>query len=184
MSRRRPLADLDPAIKLELDRLLSNGRHTIKQVTQHLKAMGAPVSKSAVGRYSQNFERVAADIRMSREMAQVVGAELANTPDDSGRMVIESLQALLLRARIELGESGELDPQAVALLSRSAKDLQTALRSNTETSQKVRERALKDAAATVEKTAVVQGLSATTINIIKASILGLKDVSHGSAPAA
>lgn len=176
MSRRRPLANLDPALKEVLDRLLTEGRFTIREITTHLNKLGASISRSAVGRYSQHFERVAADIRATREMALAIGRELEAVPDgDSGRMVIESLQALLLRARIELGQNDEVDPSDLARLTRSAKDLQQALRTNIESEIRVRDRALKDAAAAVEEVATQEGLTAATVEAIRARILGIKE---------
>ena len=175
MGKRRPLRELDPAIKAELDRLLADDRHTIREVTGHLRKLGADVSKSAVGRYSQYFEHVTADMRLTREMANAIGKELADTPDDAGRMVIESLQALLLRARLQVGSESELDPKHVAMMCGAARDLQSALKLNIESSTKVRERAIAEAATAAESAAVAEGLSVSTIEAIKSRILGVKE---------
>lgn len=174
MGRKSSIRLLPDELRTELDRLLADGRHTIAEVTAHLRGLGAGVSRSAVHRYSQDFEKVAQDIRLAREMAQAIGRELEAVPDgDSGRLAIESLQALLLRARMQLASGDELDVAALAQLSRAAKDLQSALKSNVDVELKVRERAAREAADAAEQVAVEQGLSAGTVDAIKERILGI-----------
>jgi hypothetical protein len=165
---------LPPELRAELDRLLADGRFTLRDVTAHMRELGADVSKSAVHRYSQNFEEVAKDIRLAREMAQAIGKELEAMPDgDSGRLAIESLQALLLRARMQIAKDDELDVDEFSSLARAAKDLQSALKSNVDVEIKIRERAAKDAARAAEKVATERGLTSETIEAIKGSILGI-----------
>jgi hypothetical protein len=171
---RSSIRRLPAALRAELDRLLSDGRFTLRDVTAHMRSLGAKVSKSAVHRYSQDFERVAKDIRLAREMAVAIGRELEAVPDgDAGRLAIESLQALLLRARMQLAEGDELDIQELSHLSRAAKDLQTALKSNVETELKIRTRAAQEAARAAEKVARSEGLSADTVSAIQQAILGI-----------
>ena len=120
MNRRRPLRQLPPEIKSQLDRLLGDDKLTISQITNHLRALGAEVSRSAVGRYAQTHERIAADIRAARTMAEAVGNELQDVKGDSGRLVIESLQALLLRARMQMSEEDEIEAGELGKLTRAA----------------------------------------------------------------
>lgn len=173
---RSSIRRLPPELRAELDRLLADGRHTIRDVAAHLRELGADVSKSAVHRYSQDFERVAKDIRLAREMAVAIGRELEAVPDgDSGRLVIESLQTLILRARMQLADSeqGDLDIKELSHLSRAAKDLQAALKSNVEVELKIRTRAAQDAAEAAEEVGRAEGLTEGTIDQIRAKILGI-----------
>lgn len=166
---------LPDELRKEIDRLLVDGRYTLSDVTNHMRSLGAEVSRSAVARYSQDFERVADDIRLAREMANAIGRELDAAPEgDSGRLVIESLQALLLRARMQLTDGkDEIDVDEFAKLSRAAKDLASALKFNVDTELKVKQ-ALELASSKVEKVAAASGISAGTIEAIKASILGVQ----------
>jgi hypothetical protein len=174
MGTKSTIRRLPDELRKEIDRLLADGRHTIRDVTAHLQSMGAAVSKSAVHRYSQDFERVAQDIRLAREMANAIGRELEAVPDgDSGRLVIESLQALLLRARMQISNADELDVDDFAKLSRAAKDLAAALKSNVDTELSIRKRVAAEAAEAAETVATEQGLSGTTVEAIKARILGI-----------
>lgn len=173
--RKRPssITQLDGEVRSELDRLLTEGKFTITDITKHLQRLGAPVSRSAVHRYSQHQEQIASDIRYTREMATAIGRELEDVSGDAGRLVIESMQALLLRARMEMAEGDEIDPKSLGELTRSAKDLQHALKLNVETEVKIRERVLAQAAGAVEEVAKSEGFSAETVDMIKRKILGL-----------
>lgn len=174
MPRPSTIRRLDPELRSVLDSLLAEGRYTLQQVTDHMRSLGAPLSKSAVGRYSQDFDRVAADIRASRQMAEAIGRELADMPGaDPSRVVIESLQALLMRARMQLADAEEIDVEQLSYLSRSVKDLAAALKANVDTELRIRERTAKDAAKAAEKVATAEGLTADTVEKIKASILGV-----------
>lgn len=174
MGKRSSIRQLPTELRAELDALLADGRFTIRDITDKLRELGADVSKSAVHRYSQDFERVAKDIRLAREMAIAIGRELEAVPDgDSGRLVIESLQALLLRARMQLADGDELDVQELSFLARAAKDLASALKSNVDTEIKIRSKAVRDAADAAEEVAKAEGLSAGTIDAIRAQILGI-----------
>lgn len=173
--RRRPLRQLPDELRIVLDRLLSDDKLTISEITDRLKGHGAEVSRSAVGRYAQTHERVAADIRATRMMAEAIGQDLADVKGDSGRLIIESLQALLMRARMQLAEGEEISAEDLGRLSRAAKDLQQALRHNVEAQIRVREQALQDAAAAIEKGSAEDGISSELVDLIKARILGVKE---------
>lgn len=174
MSGASSIKRLPPELRKELDRLLGDGRLTIREITAHMQQLGASVSKSSVGRYSQDYERVAANIRMAREMAQAIGRELDVMSDgDAGRLAIESLQATLLRVQMRLVEDDELDAKMIADLARAAKDLASGMKSSVEVEIKVRDRAAREAARAAETTARSEGLSESTVEKIKASILGI-----------
>ena len=176
MTKRRPLRDLDPTIKAELDRLLTDGKHTIRQVTQHLQQLGASVSKSAVHRYSVDFEHAAESVRYAREMAVALGKEVgASLNSDTGRVTIELLHGQLLKLIVQLSREDSVDPEAMLRLARSIHELEISTKLNTDTVFKVRAQALKDAANAAEEAATAEGLSNSTIDAIKARILGVKD---------
>jgi hypothetical protein len=175
MAKRSNLRKMPEELREELDRLLRDGRHTVREVADYLRSMGVETSKSAVGRYSKNFERVAQEIRETREMARAIGKELSDVGgNDATRMLVESLHALILRARMQLGDSGDdIDPRKVSDLAKSVKDLQMALKSSVDVELKIREEAMRDAAAVVEESATQQGLSADTVAAIREKILGV-----------
>lgn len=176
MPKRRPLQDLDPALKAVLDRLLTDGKCTLLQITDHLKQLGGEVSKSAVHRYSVDFESAAENVRYAREMAVSLGKEVgASLNTDTGRVTIELLHGMLLKLIVQLSREESVDPDAMLQLSRSIYQLEKSTSVNADTVFKVREQAFKEAAKVAGDVAVSEGLSPKTIENIKARILGLKD---------
>ena len=170
--RHSSITRLPPELRKELDRLLGEGR-TYEDIVASMRGLGTQVSRSAVGRYSLEWRSVRDRLRLSREMAQAIGRDLEDVDGDAGRLAIESINGLLLQAMLETTSDGPIDPNTIATMSRAARDLQSALKSNVDMELKVRERAAKDAAKAAELVATEQGLSAPTVEAIKASILGI-----------
>lgn len=174
MAPRSNIRKLPDELRHELDRLLSDGKFTIVQITDHMRTLGAEVSKSSVHRYSQDFERMTEDIRLTREMARAVGRELKDDIDGNAtQMLVESMHALLLKARMQLADSGDIDAKSVSDLAKAVKDLQVASKSNVEMRWKLREQVAREAAQAVDDVVQKQGLSAETVETIKERILGI-----------
>lgn len=167
---------LDPELKLELDRLLGDKRLTLRQIVAHMRSLGVEVSKSAVHRHRQTFDKIARDIRMAREVASAIGKDLEETDGSITRAVVESLQALILRAQAQAeDDNGAVDPKVVGSLAMAARDLASAMKSSVDTDIKVRAKVAKEAAAAASKVARERGLSLDAAEAIKAAILGVSD---------
>jgi len=174
MAPRSSIRKLPDELRKELDRLLNDGQFTLIQITEHMRALGADVSKSSVHRYSQDFERMAEDIRLTREMARAVGRELKDDIDGNAtQMLVESMHALLLKSRMQLADSGDIDAKSVSDLAKAVKDLQTAAKSSTDMRMKLREQVAREAADVAGEMVEKQGLSAETVENIKERILGI-----------
>lgn len=175
MGAKSKLRTLPPELRKELDRLLAEGKLTLREITAELREKGADVSKSAIGRYSQDFEQVAKDIRDSRMMAEALASQLEGMPDQNvGRLVVQSLEGLLLRAQRQLvQDDGSIDTKALGSMAESVRNLQTALKSNVDAELKIRAAVAKEAAKAVEKVAGERGLSADVVEGIKAAVLGV-----------
>lgn len=167
---------LEPDLKTELERLLGDKRFTLRQIVAHMRELGVEVSKSAVHRHRQTLDKIARDIRMAREVASAIGKDLAETDGSITRAVVESLQALVLRAQTQVeDEDGKVDPKMVGALAMAARDLASAMKTSVDTEVAIRTRVAKEAAAAASKIATERGLSADVANAIKASILGVGD---------
>jgi hypothetical protein len=169
--RHSSITRMPPELRREIERLLGEGR-TYDEIVGAVRTLGGQVSRSAVGRHALEWRELTDRLRLAREMSQAIGRELDEVDGDAGRLVIESLQGLLLQAQLELGKDA-VDPATIASMSRAVRDLQSALKTNVDTEFKIRERAAKDAAKAVEQVATEQGLSGPTVEAIKASILGI-----------
>jgi len=182
VSRKSSIATLDPALREELDRLLRDDRHTIAEITEHLRGLGAPVSQSAIGRYHQKFDQIGKRMRESREIAAVWAAKIGKEPQgDIGRVVMEMLRTLAFDVTLDLTEvdpeTGQpkalMEPGAIGALALAMQRLESATKTSFERELKARKAALEEAAKVVEKIAAKGGMKAATREEIKRGILGI-----------
>lgn len=183
MPERSSVRKLPDEIRAEVDRLLTDGRYTLDHILSHLRSLGCEqISRSALGRYSQQFDAVVQDMRLTREMAQAVGRELSDlVDDDATQLLVGSLQALLLKARMQIASDQAIAPKDVADLARAAKDLQAALRSRAHLHAQARKelaaevaRQTAAAAENIERMASEHGLSAAVAAQLRREVLGVR----------
>ena len=71
MGRTGKVRRLPPELREQLHAMLDAG-HTLDEITAHLKSLGADVSRSGLGRYKQQVDKVAQRLRESRNMADAI----------------------------------------------------------------------------------------------------------------
>lgn len=144
MGRASKIRRLPEALREQLHAMLDAG-HTLDEITTHLKALGADVSRSGLGRYKQQVDKVAARLRESRNMAEAImermGAEAAT--GKSGDALIQMLTTLttdyMLR-RLD-DPDAELEVDELRALSRAVKERAQAARATQDYMGKLREEA-------------------------------------------
>jgi len=162
----------------EINRSLNDRTQTQTEILERANAQGANISVGAMNRHSQRQAKIAENLRFAREASKNVFKDLEDVDGDAGRLVLESVQSLLLESYMQFADSDDATPKDLVNLSAAAKNIQHGLKLNAETKQKIREEARKealhDAAEQAEKTATSKGMSATTVDAIKRDILGIK----------
>lgn len=146
MPRTSKVRRLPPELREQLHSMLDQGI-SLDEITAHLKSLGADVSRSGLGRYKQQVDKVAARLRESRQMAEAVmermGAEAAT--GKSGDALIQMLTTLttdyMLR-RLDDPEA-ELEVDELRALARAVKERAQAARATQDYLEKVREDARK-----------------------------------------
>lgn len=155
---------------------------TKAQINAILEADGRPdkLSYSAINRYKQRVDKVGARLKQSREMASMWIGKLGAEPQGQvGHLVNEILRTLSFDMTLLLQE-GTLDednaPAVVDMLkglSLTMMRLEKAASENVKRDEKIRKRALEEAARTVGSEAKQRGLSDEAAELIKAKILGI-----------
>lgn len=132
---------LPPQIKEEVDRLLKDGRHTLDQITLHLRRMDVGVSRSALGRYAQNYAEEMAALREVQEVSRAFAQELGDVNNDASRYLVQMVQAVATRiVRPQLkGEGPSMDSQDLMFLARAIKDLVGSTKISADLEMKIRE---------------------------------------------
>lgn len=185
MPRQSTVRQLPPDIRDAIGRLLDEGR-TLDEIRAALAALGADISRSALGRYKQHMDKVAERIRRSRDMAETLVRATKDAPESkTARLNIELLHSALLDlvSGVEARDGEDsapvgLDPMGAMLLAKALDHLGKASKADQELRVKIREEAMaearRDAAKAVETVAKEQGLTEEQVGFLRARILGVK----------
>jgi hypothetical protein len=182
MGRPSRLQRLPPEIRKACADLRENGR-TIDEILAHLRKLGVEdVSRSAVGRWTQDLDAIAEKLRETREIAQVLGKKLDDAPESQlGRFNIEMMQAVTFK--LILGaQSGDVtfDPKELNFMASALKslgqadrhqiDLRKAIRAELAAEMKTKVEASIDAAAVeVDKAAALARIRRDVYGIVDAA---------------
>ncbi|WP_316978038.1 DUF3486 family protein [Shumkonia mesophila] len=171
---------LPEAVLARLNFMLAEDALTIDQVVAWLDEQGVPRSRSAVGRYKQDLDKVARRLRESREITTALTKELgdAAAQGKQGRLLVEMARTLVFDMMMKMQDvKAGLSAMDVAFLGKGLAELGRALRFDQDFETKVREQVAKEerqkAAETVDKVAKSQGLTAEQAAFIRGSILGV-----------
>jgi hypothetical protein len=197
MTRPSSIDTLEPRIQSEIGRLRMQGC-TIDQIVAHLASMHGvtTVSRSAMGRHVKGLERVAEQIRRSREVATALVQQLGDAPEsETARLNIEIMHSAILDLKMRSADGEEVDkggaaalagnPEGIMLLSKAIDHLSKAQKSNLDFLAQVEKRAaemaagmrgqvLTEAADKAATVATEAGLSADRAAQIRRDVLGLR----------
>jgi hypothetical protein len=175
MARKSTVDRLDPKVRAQIIELRDRGR-TIDEIMAKLAELNLPenVSRSAVGRWVQNADRITARIRQSREICQAIVKDLGQAPESkAARFNIEVMQASIMELVSACDSTDPLDLKTVRQLSAALADLSRAAKLDIDNQLTIKREAIKEAAEKAETVAKEAGLSAATIDTIRKSILGI-----------
>lgn len=186
MPRREAVATLPPEVKAWLDKSLMQGNFSGYELLEaELKERGFQISKSAIHRYGQKFERRLAAIKASTEAARMLTEGASDDQDARSEAVIALVQTELFETIVNLQEAAdeEIDPaERVKLLSSAAKNIATLSRASVnlkEYQAKVRADVLKAATNEAEKVVAQAGLTDDQWALIRAKFLGVEVAAGG-----
>lgn len=171
MARLSKAEKLPPEIRDEIARLRNDRGQTIDQILAHLRQLGVEkddLSRSGLGEYVKEMDELAKDMRAARGMAEGLVKSLGDEPDDKlARLNIELLHGAIFKLQVaaRTGKGDELTAGELQLLARSVMQL--------EGSQKTILERVAAAAVQATNTAREAGISAETVELIKARILGV-----------
>ncbi len=176
MARRSTIKTLPKEILAEVNRLLIEGVATLDEIVAHLRKLEHPRSRSALGRYKKHFDRVAARIQQSREMAEALVAELgpAAAEGKTGRMLVEILQNLTFNHLLNRVEDEDgTSAKDLMMLSRALREMAAAGKLDVDREVKIRKEIVTQAAEAAAKVGKKRGISPKVIREIETQVLGL-----------
>lgn len=182
MARESAVSALPREVQDELNRQLIDQNFTgYEDFETWLRNLGYEISKSSIHRYGQKIERRMAAIRASTEAAKFITEAAGDDQDARSEAVIALVQTEMFDSIIAIQEAGNEDDDKlsaadrIGLMSTAAKNIATLTRASIaqkEFKTKVQARA-QEAADKVAKLAKKGGMSASTVEEIKRSILGI-----------
>ncbi len=179
---RSKISDLPREIQDEVERLIRENT-TIDRIVEHLRTLGADISRSSVGRFKQNAEARMHRYREQQQIASVWVQQIGEDPQgDIGQLAAELLKMVASQTAMEMGENDQpVDPKDINFLASAIKNLETAGKISLDRELIIRrelakehakklDTALKDATAAGEK-----GLSAERVAQLRRDFLGVRD---------
>lgn len=179
MAGRSSIDKLPQELRDAVQRALKEG-HTIDEIVAMLSEEGADVSRSAVGRYTQNYREMAARQRDLSSVAASFASEFGGADNAQQKLLIQMFTSVMTQAVLPMAsgdEDASIDPKDLHFLARSIKDVVSAAKTDTDREAKIRDeerkRVREEAAASAEKAAKGAGATPETIEAIKREIMGL-----------
>lgn len=172
MPRASSVKRLPPEIKERIHLLFEEGR-TLDEIMQALASLGAEVSRSALGRYSQSLDKVAEKVRRSREVADALVRRLGDAPESRTlRLNVELMHSAILDLFLA---NEERDSEGTFYLARSLEALAKASKLDTDMTVKVRQeaeaKAKREADARIAKAVDAAGNEAARSNLSSQEVL-------------
>lgn len=168
-------------IREKLNELLRDPRVTQLDATARINAILAEgenperLSKSSVNRYAVRMEEVGTKLRETREVAKMWIGKLGSEPQgEVGKLLNEMVRTLAFKMAMRASEADDdepIDPKLLKSLAISVHRLEMAAKENQDVEEKIRRRAIEEAADTVGKAAKASGVSDETISIIRRDVL-------------
>ncbi|HYD12701.1 MAG TPA: phage protein Gp27 family protein [Allosphingosinicella sp.] len=180
MSGQSSIKRLPPAILAEVNSAIQRGA-TVDQIKAAIEALGGEASRSAVGRYAQEYRALAARLRDQQSVAKAFAAEFGDAGSLEGRLLIQLGTTIATRMAMNVADNDDPDLSMKELMEfgRAVKDFTSASKIDVDREAKIRAEAFvkarQKAADEAEAECRAAGASDATIDRVKRRLLGMKE---------
>lgn len=188
-SNRKSKVELLPEdIRTTLNVFIRSGNMTQKDILEAVNQMiddaglgdDAKLSRTGFNRYAKRMEEMGQRLRQSREVAEVWVSKLGDAPtSDVGKLLQEFVRTMAFDTSMKMmeaseGEDGEvISPKALGQLALVVQRIETAAMSSMKREKEIRAAYAAEAAEKTEAVAKKAGLTADTVKMLKAELLGI-----------
>lgn len=188
-SNRKSKVELLPEeIRNTLNIFIRSGNMTQKDILEAVNQMideaglpdDAKLSRTGFNRYAKRMEDLGQRLRQSREVAEVWVSKLGEAPtSDVGKLLQEFVRTMAFDTSMKMmeqseGEEGEvISPKALGQLALVVQRIETAAMSSMKREKEIRTAYAAEAAEKTEAVAKKAGLTAETVKMLKAELLGI-----------
>ncbi|MPW30472.1 DUF3486 family protein [Agarivorans sp. B2Z047] len=133
------------------------------------------LSKTGFNRYAKRMEKMGAQIKQARQVAEVWSAKLGEAPaSDLGKLLQEFVRTMAFETSMHYMESDDpVPPKALGQLALVSQRIEAAAMASHKVEKELRATFAEEAAEAVEKIGNSRGLTADTVAEIKRDIFGL-----------
>jgi len=183
MPRQSTIRRLPRDLRDQIGALLDRGR-TLDEIREHLATLGAEISRSALGRYKQQIDKVSERIRRSREVAEALVRNLGDEPESkTTRLNVELMHSVLTDMLTQIPGPDEepktgddqvaitLDPMGAMLMAKALDHLAKAKKSDADLIGKLRDQARKEEEQRLAKSVDAVGEEAKNEQLTAVEIL-------------
>ena len=180
MGRKSTVDKLQPEVRSHIEKRLRENRLTLDELINDLQDKFPSTehpSRSALGRYRQNFDTMMEQVRQQEQMARIMVEELGENPDDkAGALLVQSVTTLANRVLFESQGDEDLDIEDVRKLARAAKDImhtrKLSLEQRREVERLAREKLIAEQETKLEELRGTDGMSEQLEDRIRNVLLG------------
>lgn len=187
MARINQIHYYPPEVRTAIDAALKAGGQTLDELLEQIRAEHGetlaadgktPPSRSALGRYSKEFEETIKDAREVGDQARAWVSSLGHEPGgDVGQMLVQMLQSLSVKSLVAMRNAEKLDLKSLVSYAVAAQKLASADQAQVQRAKVIKEEARKELIEEQKKKlegAKQTGLiSEETLQMIRRQIYGL-----------
>lgn len=187
VNRKSKIELLPEEIRAQLNVLIRSGDMTQKDirdaVNQMIEEAGLPddakLSRTGFNRYAKRMEDMGQRLRQSREVAEVWITKLGEAPtSDVGKLLQEFVRTMAFETSMRLMEDADekqevIPPKALNQLALVVQRIEQASMTSHKVEKEIRAAYAAEAAEKTEAVAKKAGLTADTVKMLKAELLGI-----------
>ncbi|EJG1803519.1 DUF3486 family protein [Vibrio parahaemolyticus] len=187
VNRKSKIELLPEDIRAQLNVLIRSGDMTQKDirdaVNQMIEEAGLPddakLSRTGFNRYAKRMEDMGQRLRQSREVAEVWITKLGEAPtSDVGKLLQEFVRTMAFETSMRLMEDADekqevIPPKALNQLALVVQRIEQASMTSHKVEKEIRAAYAAEAAEKTEAVARKAGLTADTVKMLKAELLGI-----------
>ncbi|HGS4460701.1 TPA: DUF3486 family protein [Vibrio metschnikovii] len=187
-NRKSKINLLPDEIRNTLNAFIRSGNMTQKDILEVVNQMideaglpdDAKLSRTGFNRYAKRMEEMGQRLRQSREVAEVWATKLGDAPEsDVGKLLQEFVRTMAFETSMKMMEQAEdeegeiISPKALGQLALVVQRIELAAMSSMKREKEIRAAYAAEAAEKTEAVAKKAGLTAETVKMLKAELLGI-----------
>lgn len=187
VNRKSKIELLPEEIRSTLNAFIRSGNMTQKDIREAVNRMideaglpdDAKLSRTGFNRYAKRMEDMGQRLRQSREVAEVWITKLGEAPtSDVGRLLQEFVRTMAFETSMRMMEEADeaqevIPPKALNQLALVVQRIEQASMTSHKVEKEIRTAFAQEAADKAESVAKKAGLTADTVKMLKAELLGI-----------